>query len=140
MMRLGVGSPFISLLAIGASVPLGMRGLVHVWGRNDMATTQQMGVHWIVRDPDGLVIQEYFTWEAWPYTVSGGEHGFMHDRFDINKPGNWTITIELLMNSASPVTVDSYDGILCVVTEEYAGAITRRELEYDETWAPIPVS
>ncbi|GAJ11416.1 unnamed protein product, partial [marine sediment metagenome] len=45
----------------------------------------------------------------------------------------------LFMNSDSPVMVDSYDGVLCRVTEEYAGTIIKKELEYDETRGDIPV-
>ncbi|MBA7691916.1 hypothetical protein ES703_100472 [subsurface metagenome] len=138
-MRLEVGSPFYSLLAAGASVPIGQRGLVHVWGRNDMVATQQMGIDWEVRDPDGMVVERYTTWEAWPYTSPGSEHEFIGGRFDLNKPGNWMISIELLMNPDSPVMVDSYDGVLCAVVEEFAGTITRKELEYDSVRGDIPV-
>ncbi|GAJ19258.1 unnamed protein product, partial [marine sediment metagenome] len=28
-----------------SNIPQGERGRVHVWGRNDMATTQRMGIH-----------------------------------------------------------------------------------------------
>lgn len=96
-------------------IPQGKRGLVHIWGRNDMATTQQMGIQWVVRDPDGLNIQVYSSWEMWPYTSPGSEHGFLAGRFDINKPGNWTIAIELLMNKDNPVVIDTYYGTLCTV-------------------------
>ncbi|GAH91967.1 unnamed protein product, partial [marine sediment metagenome] len=60
-------------------------------------------------------------------------------RFDINKPGDWTISIGLFMNIESPVMVDSYDGVLCRVTEEYAGKIIKMELEYDSVRGDIPV-
>ncbi|GAI59998.1 unnamed protein product, partial [marine sediment metagenome] len=43
------------------------------------------------------------------------------------------------MNSASPVMVDSYDGVLCRVIEEYAGTIIKKELEYDSVRGDIPV-
>ena len=138
-MRVEVESPFTSLLGIGASVPIGTEGLVHVWGRNDMATAQQLGITWDVRDPDGLLVERYTEWEMWPYTGAGGEHEFIGDRFDINKNGDWRITIELLMNPDSPVVVDSYDGVLCSVTEEFAGTITKKELEYDSVRGDIPV-
>lgn len=142
MMKLEKTSPFYSLLALGASVPIGTRGLVHVWGRNDMATTQQMGISWTVRDPTGAIKEQYADWEMWPYTGPGVEHEFIGGRFDINRPGNWTISVDLHMNSDAPVVVDSYDGLLCVVeevVEEFAGTITKKELEYDETRGNIPV-
>jgi len=138
-MRVGVEFPFTRLLAMSSSVPIGTRGLVHVWGRNDMGTTQQMGILWEVRDPDGVLVERYSDWEMWPYTSPGTEHEFIGGRFDIDKTGNWTISIDLLMNPDSPVVVDSYDGVLCSVTEEFAGTITRKELEYDSARGNIPV-
>lgn len=140
-MRVGLESRSISVIA-GSSVPVGMRGLVHVWGRNDMSTTQRLGIGWVVQDPDYKVVEEYGTWEAWPYTAPGAEHEFIGGRFDINKPGTWRIIIELRMNPDSPVVVDTYEGVLCVaeeVVEEFAGTISKMELEYDETRGSIPV-
>lgn len=134
-----VASPLYNLQAIGASVPIGLSGLVHVWGRNDMANAQQMGILWEVRDPQGILVERYSEWEMWPYAGSGVEHEFIGDRFDINKPGSWRILIHLLMNQDSPAIVDSYDGVLCSVTEEFAGTITRKELEYDSVRGDIPV-
>ena len=139
MMQVGLESPFISF-AVGARVPIGTRGLVHIWGRNDMTTAQQMGIGWRVTDPDGVIVEDYGVWEAWPYTGPGVEKEFIGGRFDINKVGDYMIAIELRMNPDNPVVVDSYVGLLCRVTEEYAGTITRKELEYDGTYAPIPVS
>lgn len=141
MMRVGLESRSISVIA-GSSVPVGMRGLVHVWGRNDMSTTQRLGIGWVVQDPDYKVVEEYGTWEAWPYTAPGAEKEFIGGRFDINKPGTWRIIIELRMNPDSPVVVDTYEGVLCVaeeVVEEFAGTISKMELEYDETRGSIPV-
>ncbi len=137
-MKAGLESQLSSILGIGASVPIGTRGLVHVWGRNDMSTAQQLGIYWRVTDPDGVIAEEYADWSFLAY-LPGNEHEFIGGRFDINKPGNWTINIQLFMNPEAQVLVDSYDGVLCVVTEEYAGTITKKELEYDETRGNIPV-
>ncbi|GAI60044.1 unnamed protein product [marine sediment metagenome] len=131
--------PFINALAAGASVPIGTRGLVHVWGRNDMATTQRMGIGWTITDPEGAIVEEYGIWEAWPYTSPGGEKEFIGSRFDINKVGDYMIAIELRMNIDNPVVVASYIGVLCRVTEEYAGSIIKKELEYDSVRGAIPV-
>ena len=146
MMNREAISPFISvpdtiaeLLAVGASVPIATRGLVHVWGRNDMITSQKLGIGWIVMDPDGLVVEDYSDWQSFS-TSPGDTHEFIGGRFDINKPGSWTISIALFMNQASPVTVDSYSGVLCVVEEEvFAGTIIKKELEYDSVRGDIPV-
>lgn len=133
--------PSLRGVAAPSSVALGQRGLVHIWGRNDMATQQQLGMHWVVRDPEGVVVEDFSDWE-WGYTGPGDAQEFIGGRFDINKPGTWTIKADLVMNPAAIVIVDTYDGVLCVVAEveEYAGTIIEKVLEYDETRAPIPVS
>ena len=138
-MVLEVVSPFSSVLGIGASVPIGTRGLVHVWGRNDMSSAQRMGIGWSVTDPDGMIVEQYGTWEAWPYSPPGEAHPFTGGRFDINKVGDYMIAIELRMNEPAPVVVDSYVGVLCRVTEEYAGTIIKKELEYGGHFYDIPV-
>ncbi len=152
-MRQGALSPSIEvpdtigelLLAAGASVPFANSGRVHVVGRNDMTTPQEMGCTWVVTDPDGLVVEEHTDdWAGWPVPTDvdpNDTHEFIsHSRFDLNKAGTWTISIWLWMNSASPVMVDSYEGVLCVVTEEvYAGTIVTKELEYDSVRGDIPV-
>lgn len=94
------------------------RGLVHIWGRNDMSTTQRMGISWIVRGPDGVVIEEYSAWEAWPYTGAGSTHEFIGGRFNLDKPGTYTINVGLLMNPDNPIYVDIYYGDLCTVIAE----------------------
>ncbi|GAI96878.1 unnamed protein product [marine sediment metagenome] len=136
-------SPFINMLGVGASVPLGASAIVTVWGRNDMSTQQQLGMRWEIRDPDGLLIEQYpgggaIDWE-YGYTGPGDEQDFIGGRFDINKSGDWTIAVELVMNPDNPFVVDTYDGLLCRVTEEFAGTITRKELKYDNVVGPIPV-
>ncbi|MBA7711649.1 hypothetical protein ES703_120615 [subsurface metagenome] len=138
-MRQGALSPFISvpdtigeLLAVGASVPFDASGRVHVWGRNDMTTSQKLGIEWVVTDPDGIVAEDYSDWQTFSATP-GGTHEFISPRrFDLNKPGTWTISIALFMNPDSPVTVDTYEGVLCVVEEAVLieGTIIRKELEY----------
>ena len=135
----GVLESLFTSFAIGASVPIGTRGLVHVWGRNDVSTTQRMGIGWAVTDPDGVIVEEYGIWEAYPYTPPGDSHEFLGSRFDINKVGDYMIAIELRMNEPDPVVVDSYVGVLCRVTEEYAGTIIKKELEYDSVRGDIPV-
>ncbi len=115
----------VGLIPVAAKVSQGTRGIVTVLGRNDMATKQQMGIAWRVKDPDGYEVEHYSAWEAWPYCPPGDEHKFDGGRFDIDKPGDWTINIGLYMNHDNPVLVDSYVGVLCQVEAiEYAGTIT----------------
>jgi len=106
-----------------------------------MAIPQEMGIRWVIKDPAGNVIEDYEDWAGWPAPTDvnpGDTHEFIGDRFDINKAGTWTMEIGLFMNSASPVQIDSYSGVLCVV-EALAGTIVKKELEYDETRGDIPV-
>ncbi|MBA7601328.1 hypothetical protein ES703_08398 [subsurface metagenome] len=137
-------SPSVKLLSLASGVPIGTSGLVHVWGRNDMVTPQEMGISWVVKDPDGDVVEEHTDdWAGWPWPTDvdpNDTHEFIGGRFDINKPGTWTISIWLWMVSASPVMVDSYEGVLCVV-KPVEGTIIRKELEYSGSGDGIvPVS
>ncbi len=111
------------------NIPQDKEGKVHIWGRNDMATNQKLGIHWIVKDPDGIVVEDYEDWEGWPNTDPGKTHEFISPgRFDLNKPGTWTIAISLAMSPDSPLTVASYAGTLCTVKEappeEYTLVVT----------------
>lgn len=101
-----------------SNVPQGERGLVHIWGRNDTLEAQRMGISWVVKDPDGVIVEEYSTWELWPYTGAGNAHEFIGDRFDLDKVGIYTISVGLLMNPDNPIYVDIYYGDLCSVTVE----------------------
>ena len=118
MMRLEVTSPSHSnLRALASSVPIGQRGLVHIWGRNDTPITQDMGIDWIVKDPTGRTVEEY---SDWSYGHGpGDDHEFIGGRFDLDKEGIYTLNVDLLMGSPdNPVVVDSYDGNLCTTTVE----------------------
>ena len=138
MTMLVVISPSTDVFALSASVPLGASAIVHTWGRNDMSTSQILMFHWLVSDPDGLPVLED-TDKTLFGVPPGGIEERMTPRFDLDKTGTWTVTIELLMNPDNPVVVDRYDGILCVITEVFAGTITRKELEYDSVRGDIPV-
>ena len=141
MIQLEVLSPSYKL-SVGSSVPIGQRGLVHVWGKNDMPTSQYLGISWVVKDPTGLTVESYTDWTGWaPFYKKidpDKTHEFIGGRFDINKPGSWTIEVVLFMNIEAPVMVASYSGVLCVV-EQLLGTIVEKKLEYDETKGSIPV-
>lgn len=116
MIMLSATSPSTSLLAAG-SVPVGQRGIVTIRGRNDISVDQKMGISWVIKDPDGTVVEEYSRWEAFA-TAPGDEQPFIGGRFDLDKEGTYTIKVDLLMNPDSPVIVDSYEGDLCTTTTE----------------------
>lgn len=121
---------------------MGDTGKVYVEARNDMDTTQQFGISWIILDPDGIEVQNYSAWGLWPHTSPDKTHTFDHLPFNLDKVGTWRIGIGLFMNSDDPVKVDSYDGVLCVVKELeefFAGKIVKKELVYDGVTADIPV-
>ncbi len=98
-----------------SNVPQGKRGLVHIWGLNNTDSAQQLGISWIVRDPDGITVEEYSRWDPWPYTGAGQELQFMGGRFDLNKIGTYLLDVGLFMNADDPVMVDEYRGVLCTV-------------------------
>ncbi|GAI64935.1 unnamed protein product, partial [marine sediment metagenome] len=74
--------PSRELLSLAASVPIGQRGLVHVWGQNDMAINQKLGISWVVKGPEGLIVEEYSHWEMWT-TGPNDDHEFIGGRFDL---------------------------------------------------------
>ena len=96
-------------------IPQDDRGLVHITGRNDTSKAQRMGIHWQVKDPQGVIREDYDAWEYWPYTGAGSTHEFIGGRFNLNKVGNYSFSVELLMNYDNPEVVDSYSGMLCRV-------------------------
>ncbi|GAI29986.1 unnamed protein product, partial [marine sediment metagenome] len=102
------------------NIPQGQRGLVHIWGRNDMSTSQKLGISWRVKDPDGTVVEEYSDWQAF-LTGPGEEHEFIGGRFDLDKVGTYTIFVGLVMNFDDPEYVDTYPGDLCAVAAEGVG-------------------
>ena len=100
------------------NIPQGKEGQVHIWGRNNMSTSQKMAIYWIVRAPpgypDGPILEEYYDEETFS-TGPGGEHEFIGGRFPLDKIGTYDIRCGLLMNPDNPVYVDIYYGDLCTV-------------------------
>jgi len=80
-----------------------------------MATSQILMFHWVVRDPDGLIVLDD-TDKTLFGVAPGDDEERVTPRFDLNKIGIYTTRVELLMNPDNPVVVDSYDGDLCSVT------------------------
>ena len=114
------------------NIPQNKRGLVHIWGRNDMATTQRMGIWWQVKNPAGTVVEEYSTWEAAPYTSPGGAHEFIGGRFTLDKAGTYRIDVALYMNRAAPEIVHRYTGTLCTVAAVAVGISFKVAQKYAE--------
>ena len=130
---MSIGNQSLSI----SGVPVGVRGLIHVWGRNNASISQTLGIHWIVKDPSGAVAEDYQDWE-YGDTNPGEDHQFIGGRFDMTRPGTWTISIVLFLNRNASVIADSYDGILAIV-EGLSGTIVKKELEYNEHRGDIPV-
>ncbi len=87
MMRLGVTSPYSN--SIASSVPVGQKGLVHIWGQNNTTLEQRLGISWIVSDPDGLLVEQYSDWSG--NIKPGQDHEFIGGRFEFFKEGTYTI-------------------------------------------------
>jgi len=119
MIQLEVLSPSNKLSA-NSSVPIGQEGLVHIWGQNNTALQRELGISWIVRDPDGLLVEVYPENKdiEWSATGAGKDHEFIGGRFEFFKEGIYTIDVKLFMNPDSPTVVDSYEGALCTTTTE----------------------
>jgi len=102
------------------NVPQGQKGLVHIWGRNDMSTNQKLGIYWIVRGPpgypDGPILEEYYGWQTFS-TGPGQEHEFIGGRFNLDEVGLYDIRCGLAMNPDNPIYVDVYYGDLCTIVE-----------------------
>jgi len=114
MLGIQVGS---DIVGIGAGVPSGVSAAILIGGINDMTIAQKLGASWEVKDPDGQAVDSYFDWAVF-HTPAGQEHGFVGNRFILDKLGTYTVEAELLMNPDDPVVVDSYEGDLCTVTTE----------------------
>jgi len=132
-MALEVQSPSTRALSF-SSVPIGQRAIVHIWGRNDMDNTQLLGIHWVVKDPDGLVAQDYSDWSLFG-AAPGVEHHFLAGRFDLDKVGTYTINAGLYMNPDTPELVDSYNGDLCSVVEAPPPEV-EYELVFEKLYEP----
>ena len=95
-------------------IPLHDKGIVRIYGRNDTSSNQKMGIAWTVKDPDGLVWQNYTNWEL-TWTGPGNVQTFKGPSKEFTKAGQHTIDVVLLMNPDNPVEVDSYTGDMCDV-------------------------
>jgi len=127
-----------------AGVLQNKRGLFHVTARNDMSTSQPIGIYWFINDPDGLIAEEYTDWKFG--TLGAGQtHEFIGGRFTFSKVGKYGTWVDLLMGSKdNPVVIYSarYIGELCTVITAvpvYKGSIAKKELEYDSVRGTIPV-
>ena len=100
-----------------SAVPLNKRGLFHVTARNDMTTSQAIGIYWFIADPDGMIAEEYTDWK-WGTLGPGQTHEFIGGRFTFSKLGKYTTWVDLLMGSQSnPVVIYSarYIGALATI-------------------------
>lgn len=92
-----------------SNVPSDSWGKIHIWGKS-VTGGKRLGIAWAVADPDGVVIDSYTDWEAWPWTGAGDTHEFIgSERFDLDKVGDYWISVNLLVDiEGEVVIVDSY--------------------------------
>ncbi|GAJ24004.1 unnamed protein product, partial [marine sediment metagenome] len=114
-----------------SNVPQGVSAKLHVWGKNDMVTSQNIGIYWFVADPDGEIAEEYTDWK-FGTLGSGQDHEFISSgSFTLNKVGKYTTWIDLLMGSKdNPVVIMSarYIGELCTVVAELVPTFSELEV------------
>ena len=117
-----------------AGVPIDVKAKLHVWGQNNMGISQGMGIHWIITDPDGIIIENY---EDWGGNIGAGQdHEFIsNSQFDLDKAGKHFVSIDLLMGAQfSPIVADAFAGELCTVAaveeEEEEGFVLIRDAKY----------
>ncbi|MBA7668304.1 hypothetical protein ES703_76414 [subsurface metagenome] len=128
-----------------AAIPAGEipqgEGRLYINVRNDIIYPEVIGAAWEVRDPDGIVIEKDRFLTPEPF-APGMSQGLFSNPFNLSKLGKYTVKVEMLM-TIDELVVDSYEGDLCTVIEavvpEYRGSLSRKELEYDERRAAIPV-
>ncbi len=100
-----------------SAVPKNKRGLFHVVARNDMTTSQAIGIYWFIHDPDAMIVEEYTDWK-WGTLGPGQTHEFIGGRFTFSKIGRYGTWVDLLMGSQSnPVVIYSarYIGTLATI-------------------------
>lgn len=135
MIQLRVTSPYNKPFSI-SSVPIGQTGEVHIVGQHHMVTEQKLGVHWVIRDPDDNLVEDYQDWQL-TKIKSTETHEFKGDRFEFFKEGIYTIDVKLFMNQDDPVVVDSYTGALCTVVVEVPPEEEVPEEEVAFPWLPV---
>lgn len=77
-----------------ADIPVGKRGLVHVYAKNTGTEDLQFRIAWSVKRPDGSVAERYSDTQSGT-TGPGKSHEFIGGRFDIDMVEVWTIGIAL---------------------------------------------
>jgi len=90
-----------------------------------------------VRDPNGILRASPAV--DWTGMSHNEELSKEYNICRVDKPGNWTIHIDFLMDST---VVDDYDGLLFTAVKEaqYEGTISKKQLKYNNTIRSIPVS
>ena len=96
-----------------SNVPQGTSAKMRVTVRNNMTTSQKLGIGWAVVDPGGAVIQSYSDWETFT-TGAGNTHEFVGPTFLIEKVGTYRTRINVFVYP-STTYVDEYYNVLCTV-------------------------
>lgn len=123
-----------------SSVPMGVSGQVHIWGRNDSSKATEIGISWIVRKADGQAVENYSDW-AWGTKDPGETHEFIGGRFDLDKAGTYNLYVTLYVDKDNPKQVATYTGTLCTVQQAagVSGQISKKVIEYNGYESNIPV-
>ncbi len=102
----------LSVSLPAGNVPQGASAKLRVRVRNDMSTSQTLGISWVIVDPQGSTVHSYSDWETWT-TSPGSTHDFVSpSSFLLSKVGEYRVGIAVYI-SPSTTPVDSFQGTLC---------------------------
>ena len=109
------------------SLPVGTDIQVSISVRN-LSEPQVVGVRWVIASPIAIA-QEYEIWTSWMINTNG-VHVFDGPTLTLGESGDWPIFVEVLENPASPVAVNSYDGLLvqAIGAEDFKAEIVDKRI------------
>jgi hypothetical protein len=102
----------LSISLPAGNVPQGASAKLRVRVRNDMSTTQKLGIGWAIVDPAGDTVESYSDWETWS-TSPGGTHDFVSpSSFLLSKVGEYRVGIAVYISPDGYTPVNSFQGTL----------------------------
>lgn len=82
--------------AFPAYPTLGTDGQVHIWGTSGMPISKIMRCRWTIRNPSGVVEQNYERKTMFGVGAYGTEE-FVGPKFGLDMVGDWTISVTLFL-------------------------------------------
>lgn len=111
----------IAKVPFGQAVPLNVYGTPMVRVQNQSTLPQYIGIEWVVRDPVGLLVDDFGRWSE-SMVTAGGYHEWIGVPRQYQRPGAYTIEIKIWLSRTATLTdavlTDTWSGKLCDVTTE----------------------